>query len=69
LTTRLSVLITRLVPSTAVWYLTSTMGEPYMWSFSRSGRELRKSYRRTIPSWSPAARCMPVGSCFSAVTP
>ena len=65
----LSALMMRRVPSAPVWYFTSMIGEPYMWSFSATGRLERRSNSLTTPSESPHANCIPLGSNFTAVTP
>lgn len=50
-----------------VWNLMSLMGAPYMWSFTKVGREARKSNRATRPLEVPTAHCSPLSSKRSAV--
>lgn len=57
---------TRLSPPKPVWNLMSTIGQSYMWSFSSSGREERRSYKRTLPALVPTAMPVPASSKRSA---
>mmetsp|Transcript_13659 Transcript_13659/g.59598 ORF Transcript_13659/g.59598 Transcript_13659/m.59598 type:complete len:229 (+) Transcript_13659:44-730(+) len=68
-TTRVSALMMRLCPSLAPCHRTSTILKPFMWSFVNSGRDERRSYRRTLPSASPVANRIPLGSKRTDVTP
>jgi hypothetical protein len=47
----------------------SLMGDPYMWSFTMTGREARRSNRDTSPLLVPTAHCSPLSSNLSDVRP